>query len=196
MTAAIATVLSVRPSLSGDQAAAIVERTAADVNGGTGCHRCPLLRDSFTGWGALAVEAALRSLAGPLPARDALEPNDGVVNPYPLWGLPRRVAATIDYWDDPVDAYRIKLRRGQALIAALDGPRNVQTELSFWHAATPSFDTAPSGAARYLVSLASGLADSQRLVAVAPNDGLYLLAVRAAKPGSGSYTLRVSRTTP
>ena len=196
VTAAIATVLSVRPSLSAGQAAAIVERTATDVNGGAGCHRCRLLRDSFTGWGALDVEAALRSLAGPLPARDALEPNDGALNPYPLWGLPRRVAATIDFWDDPVDTYRIKLRRGQALIAALDGPPNVQTELSFWHAATPSFDTAPSGAARYLVSLASGLADSQRLVAVAPTDGLYLLAVRAAKPGSGSYTLRVSRTTP
>ena len=196
VTAAIATVLSFRPRLTARQAAAIVERTARDVHGGTGCRRCPLLRDQFTGWGALDVEAALRSLAGPPPPADPLEPNDGAAVPYALWGLPRTVAATIDYWDDPVDVYRVRLARGQALIAKLDGPTGVQTELSLWLAASPSVDTTAANAARYLVSLASGLTDSQRLVAVAPAAGFYLVAVRAAKPGSGSYTLRVSSTTP
>ena len=196
VAAAIATVLSVRPRLTAGQAAAIVERTAADVSAGTGCRRCPLLRDKFTGWGALNVEAALRSLAGSPPPRDALEPNDGAARPYPLWGLPRVVVATIDYWDDPVDVYRVKLRKGQAVVAALDGPIDVQTELSLWLAPTPGVDAEAPGAARYLVALAGGLTDSQRVVAVVPADGLYLVAVRAAKPGSGPYTLRVSRTTP
>lgn len=196
VTAAIATVLSLRPRLTAGQAAAIVERTARDVNAGTGCRRCPLLRDEFTGWGALDVEAALRSLAGPPPPADSLEPNDGVAVPYPLWGLPRTVAATIDYWDDPVDVYRVRLGKGQALLATLDGPAGVQTELSLWLAAAPSVDTTAANAARYLVSLASGLTDSQRLVAVAPAGGFYLVAVRAAKPGSGPYRLRISRTTP
>ena len=196
VTAAIATVLSVRPRLTAGQAAAIVERTATDVNAGTGCSRCPLLRDQFTGWGALDVEAALRALAGPLPAPDAFEPNDGVADAYPLWGLPRSIVATIDYWDDPVDVYRVHLRKGQALVAALDGPAGVQTELSIWQAKTPSVDTGAPAAARYLVSLANGLTDSQRLIAVAPADGFFLVAVRAAKPGSGPYTLRVSRATP
>lgn len=196
VTAAIATVLSVRPRLTAGQAATIVERTATDVSGGTGCRRCPLLRDQFTGWGALNVEAALRSLAGPLPPPDVLEPNDSATGAYPLWGLPRSVVATIDYWDDPVDVYRVKLSKGQVLVAALVGPAGVQTELTVWLAQSPSVDTGASNAARYLVALASGLTESQRVVAVAPADGFYLVAVRAAKPGSGQYTLRVSRTTP
>ena len=196
VTAAIATVLSVRPKLTAGQAATIVERTASDVSAGTGCRRCPLLRDQFTGWGALNVEAALRSLAGPAPAPDALEPNDTAAGAYPLWGLPRSIAATIDYWDDPVDVYRVRLRKGQALVVALDGPVGVQTELSLWLATSPRVDTSAPAAARYLVSLASGLTDSQHLVAVAPADGFYLVAVRAAKPGSGPYVLRVSHTTP
>ncbi len=196
VTAAIATVLALRPRLTGLQAARIVQRTAVDVNAGTGCRRCPLLRDSFTGWGALDVEAALRALAGPAPARDVLETNDGSDAPYPVWGLPRRIEATLDYWDDPVDVYRVRLRAGQTLTAALDGPGNVQTELSLWDSSTPSVDATGPAAARHLLAASSQLSRTQRVVAAVPRSGFYLVAVRAATPGDGSYTLRIAPSAP
>lgn len=196
VAAAVATVLALRPRLTGLQAARIVQRTAADVNAGTGCRRCPLLRDSFTGWGALDVEAALRSLAGAPPPRDALETNDGSDAPYPLWGLPRRIEATLDYWDDPVDVYRVRLRAGQTLTASLDGPAGVQTELSLWHADTPSVDATGPAAARHLLAASSQLSRTQRVVVAVPRGGFYLVAVRAATPGDGAYALRVARVAP
>jgi len=75
-TAAAAMLLSVDPTLEPNQVTTILERTATDANAGNGCRRCPLGRDSFTGWGRLNVQAALAALSGPLPPPDAFEPND------------------------------------------------------------------------------------------------------------------------
>ncbi len=199
VAAAIALVLSARPALTAEQAALVVERSAADVSAATGCHRCPLLRDAFTGWGALDVENALRSLAGPLPAHDSLEPNDTPEGAYALWGLPRKVAATLDFWDDPVDVYRVRMKAGQVLTASLSGPGGVQTELSIWDGATTSFGAGTetgAAAGMHLLAASSQLADTQRVVAVAAATGTYLVSVRAARPGGGSYTLRVARARP
>lgn len=196
VAAAVALVLSVRPSLTALQAAAIVERTAADVSAATGCPRCPPLRDSFTGWGALDVNAALRSLTGPLPPADTLEPNDDAAGAYPLWGLPRTVRASVDYWDDPVDAYRVRMRAGQVLVATLNGPRDTQTELSVWAPGVTDLDSAGPSAARSLVASSAQLVDTQRVVAVAAADGIYVVAVRAARPGGGAYTLSLTRRAP
>jgi subtilisin family serine protease len=196
VTAAVALLLSRRPRLSAAQAATLVERSASDVNAASGCRRCPLLRDSFSGWGALNVEATLRALAGPLPPRDLFEPNDGVADAYPLWGLPRTVNATLDYWDDPLDVYRVRLRAGQSLVATFNRPTGVQSELALWRTGTPTLEVGDPRGAGYLVATTGELMASQRLVAVAPVAGFYLLAIRATTPGGGAYLLRVARATP
>lgn len=196
VAAAIALVLSLRPSLTARQAATVVEQSATDVNGGTGCRRCPLLRDGYTGWGSLNIESALRSLAGPVPPVDPFEPNDDVAHAYPLWGLPRTVTAALDFWDDPLDVYSVRMQAGQALQATLDGPPGVQTELALWAARTTSLDTAGPAAAGYLLDSSARLTATQQVVAVVPKDGFYLVAVRAARPGSGAYRLTVSRAQP
>ena len=81
----------------------------------TGCPPCPIGRDSLTGWGALDVAAALDRLGNEadLPTADALEPNDdaGTLG-LPARGGSRKVDATLDYWDDPVDVYAITLKQG------------------------------------------------------------------------------------
>lgn len=196
VSAAVALVLSVRPSLTADQAATVVERTATDVTAGTGCSRCPLLRDAYTGWGALNIDSALRALAGPLPPADSHEPNDVPTGGYLVTNLPRTLTATIDYWDDPFDVYRVQLRAQQVVSAVLTGPNDMQTQLSLWSPGTLAIDPTALGNARNLIALESKPGTSQRLVATAPADGLYVLAVRAGTAGSGQYTLRVSRAGP
>ena len=42
---------------------------------------------------------------------------------YTLWGPKRQVEASLDFWDDQNDVYRIRLRSGQRVYASLVGPR-------------------------------------------------------------------------
>ena len=44
----------------------ILERSATDVNASNGCKQCPLLRDTFSGWGRLDVAKAVAALDGVL----------------------------------------------------------------------------------------------------------------------------------
>ena len=54
----------------------ILERSSTDVNASNGCKQCPLLRDTFSGWGRLDIAKAIAALDGVLPPPDRLEPND------------------------------------------------------------------------------------------------------------------------
>src|SRR5439155_3042662 len=104
VSAAAALLFALQPTLKADQVSAILERTADDANASNGCRRCPLLRDSLTGWGRLNIANALASLGGPLPPADRYETNDDAgAQAFTLWGRTIRTRATIDYWDDPVD---------------------------------------------------------------------------------------------
>src|ERR671933_165874 len=76
VSAAAALLLAIEPTLKPDQVSAILERTADDANASNGCRRCPLLRDSLTGWGRLNIASALAALRGPLPPADRYETND------------------------------------------------------------------------------------------------------------------------
>ena len=51
VSAAAALLLAARPSLAPDQVMALLERSAVDVSAATGCSRCPLGRDWYSGWG-------------------------------------------------------------------------------------------------------------------------------------------------
>jgi subtilisin family serine protease len=194
VSAAAALLLATRPSLTPNQVAFLLERSADDVSSATGCRKCPLGRDALSGWGRLDVAKALGALGGPLPARDAFEGNDDAGgSAFPLYGSTRTIHAAIDYWDDQVDVYRVYLRRGQRLYSNLSGPSRTDLNLLLWKPGTQHVDG-------LLVHLDQRVARSVRpgptehLGYRAKAAGWYYLEVKIATPGSGAYTLAFAKT--
>jgi subtilisin family serine protease len=188
VTAAAALLFALDPRLKADQVANVLERTADDVNAATGCAACPLLRDSLTGWGRLNIAKALAIVAkGAAPAADHFETNDDLgAQGYRVYG--RRVAlhATIDFWDDPVDVYRVQLLAGQTLTAAISGPEQTSASLSLWDPRATSLLSPKS------LRVARSF---RRLVFGTPPGagGVYSLAVKIEQPGSGGYALSLTK---
>ena len=130
--------LALRPGLSPNQVAYLVERTADyDANAASGCRKCALLRDSLSGWGRLDVAKAIGALSGTLPPRDAYEANDDAgAQATTLFGGTRTIHAAIDYSDDDVDVYRVYVRRGERLYANLSGKTRADLNLLLWKPGT------------------------------------------------------------
>lgn len=195
VSAAAALLLAARPDLAPEQVATVLERSAVDVNAATGCKRCPLQRDSFSGWGRLDVTAALRALEGPLPAADAYETNDDAGDrAYPLYGRSRLVRATLDFWDDQIDVYAVRVRRGERIAAVLRGPAGTDTDLILWKPGTQRVEglSARRQALRATQSARAG--PNERFLYEAPAGGWYFVEVKLTTPGAGSYTLRVAKS--
>ena len=191
--AAAAMLLSVAPNLTPDQVTTILERTATDAIGGNGCADCRLGRDAFTGWGRLNVAAALTALAGPLPAADAFEPNDDAGGAaWSLTGTAGTLRATVDFWDDQNDVYRIRLRRGQKLYAVLSGPTGKDTALALWKPETVRVDDLRAQDMRLRHSARPGYVE--KLSYRAPRTGFYFLHVKIEAEGAGPYKLQFSKT--
>jgi hypothetical protein len=189
VSAAAALLLAGRPQLQPDQVSALLTRTANDAEPDTGCERCWPGRDSLTGWGMLDVADAVRALDGTLPEPDRFEANDEAATAARLWGRKRhRIRATIDYWDDQVDVYKIKLRRGQRLVARLRGPRGTNTNLFLWKPGTRRV----AGSAvdrRQLAAQSRSPGSDERIRARAQEAGWYFLEVKISTSGAGRYQL-------
>ena len=73
-----------------------------------------------------AVSTSLRRYgsfpASSLHATDTSRTTTAGEDAAPLWGLTRRIEATLDFWDDQSDVYAIRLRRGQPVYASVRGP--------------------------------------------------------------------------
>ena len=163
VTAAAALLFAALPTLRAEQAAAVLERSAVDID-------VPG-RDSRTGWGRLDIAAAFDALAGPLPPADVLEPNDAVgAEAASLDPVSVEVDATLDYWDDPIDVYRVRLAAGQTLSAHVTGPPGVAVTL--WQ---------PEGRLTL---------PARKLVYRAPSAGWYDVKVFLRWAGSARYQLR------
>jgi subtilisin family serine protease len=192
-SAAAAMLLSVDPSLSPDQVTTILERTATDANAGNGCRHCPLGRDAFSGWGRLNVAAAIAALAGPVPPTDTLEPNDDAgVSAWPLSGRTGSLHATVDFWDDQSDVYRLRVHRGQKLFVVLSGPTDTDTVLALWRPGTERVDDLRKQSMRLRVSARPGFVE--KISYVARRTGFYYLQVKIQAGGAGRYTLQFSKT--
>jgi hypothetical protein len=192
VAAAAATIIGTRPDLSADQVTALLSRSATDVSAVTGCRYCPLGRDPLTGWGRLDVSAALAALTGPLPAADAFEPNDDAgEHAYPLWGAQRRIVATLDYWDDQSDVYRVQLQRGERLFVSLVGPTGTDTTLALWLPETLEVDDLAHQVFRARLSSRPG--PDEFLGYRAPVAGSYFLHVKLTAEGAGAYRLSIVR---
>jgi hypothetical protein len=180
VSAAAALLLGVDPRLTPDQVAWLLERSADDDNALTGCGECPTGRDKFTGWGRLDVLSALTALGDgtSLPPRDHYEPNDEA-GPWShaVPPLPRTIGATLDYWDDDVDVYRVRLVRGQRLFAHLtpDLPRRVA--LALWAPETKLVEGIDADTGDRLLE-GRRVGGQSRLTYRAPTTGTYYLELK------------------
>ncbi|HJQ51708.1 MAG TPA: S8 family serine peptidase [Gaiellaceae bacterium] len=181
VSAAAAVLLGLNPALSPSQVTTILERNTDDVGPAAICggDPCPSGRDKFSGWGSLDVQKAVAALdSGVLPPSDHFEPNDSVSQAYRLTG-PRPVAgATLDYWDDPVDVYRVKLARGQRLLARVRSRPTVSVVLR-GDAKAPLAHTGPGQALHLAYRV--------------PRTGWYYVELHTVV-GAGRYTLRLNES--
>jgi subtilisin family serine protease len=193
VSAAAATLLALAPTLTNSQVAAILEHSADDVNAASGCARCALLHDPFSGFGRLDVARAVAALAGPLPAPDRYETNDDAgAQAHTLWGRQLKLSATVDYYDDAVDVYRVALAGHEQLSARLVGGwAGAKVSLTLWKPRTTKVDDSRS-ALRAAQSAAPAAA--QQLRFTAPGRGWYFVEVKVTSPGYGPYTLSLAKT--
>ena len=193
VSAAAAMLFAVDPALANSQVSSILEHSADDVNAATGCPKCALLRDPYSGWGRLDVAKAIAALSGPLPAPDHYEGNDDAgTDAYTVWGKQRTLSATLDYYDDPVDVYRVAIGPGEKLVAKATGSwAGAQISLTLWRPGTKRVET-NSRTLQAARSLTSGAV--QRVAYTAKGRGWYYVEVKDVAPGFGSYTLTLTKT--
>ncbi|HEY1370366.1 MAG TPA: S8 family serine peptidase [Gaiellaceae bacterium] len=199
VTAAAAMLLSILPSLTPDQLSALLEQNADDVTASTGCLPCTPGHDPYSGWGRLdvaravdVVQHAANGEGGLLPPKDRDETNDDAgSSSWPLYGFRPKVKATLDYYDDAVDVYRVFLRPGQRLSAHLDGPENANTNLVLWKPGTERIDDVKTQL-RAAQSVKPG--SVEQLAYRATRGGWYYVEARITTPGFGPYTLTLTKS--
>jgi subtilisin family serine protease len=195
VSAAAAVLLGLNPALTRSQVAVILEQHADDVDAASGCSLCPVGRDRYSGWGSLDVEKAVDAVnsGAPLPLSDRWEPNDDVAQGHKLWGRKPAVAATIGYWDDPVDIYRVKLERGQRVQAHMAAQWNhAAVAVNLWR---PGTKTVLKGhRARWRVAQSAHAGRTETLAYRARQAGWYYVELKVARPGAGRYSLRLTKS--
>ena len=197
VSAAAALVRALRSSLSPDQVTFVLERAARDMNGANGCRPCPRGRDRLTGWGRLDVTGALeRATSGTVFRKDVRETNDEAGSQAStLRGRKGRIKATLDYWDDQIDVYRLRLRRGRHLSVSLHGPARGDSNLLLWKPGTKRVDDlSPHGqSGRVAQSVRAGSVQNIRRYR-AKVSGWYYVEARLASKSAGPYSLRFTKT--
>ncbi|HXK13435.1 MAG TPA: S8 family serine peptidase [Gaiellaceae bacterium] len=198
VSAAAALLLGQDPGLKPEQVAWLLERSADDASAATGCARCPVGRDMYTGWGTLDVLAALTMLSDtPLPPPDRLEPNDDA-GPWShaLPSLPRTITASLDYWDDNIDVYRVPLKKGVRLFAHLTPGAPANVRLALWAPGTQHVELVPAHALSDTRVAQGRRAGGQvRLAYRAGATGVYYLEAKLVAPVRDpvQYTLGLNR---
>jgi subtilisin family serine protease len=195
VSAAAALLLGADPSLTPDQVGYILERSADDASTLTGCGACAAGRDALTGWGALDVAAALTRLTStlPLPRPDRYEPNDDAgVWAHSLPAGQRAIDASLDYWDDNLDVYRVHLYAGQRLFARLTPGAAAKITLQLWAPGTDHVDGLDVRSARLADSHQAGR--QVRLSFRVRRRGVYYLSAKVVSrtPEPAQYHLSLA----
>jgi subtilisin family serine protease len=194
VSAAAALLLGEDPALRPEQVAWLLERTAADATPATGCSMCLTGRDRFTGWGALDVNAALVALTtGTLPAPDHYEPNDDA-GPWAhaLPPLPRTIDATLDYWDDNIDVYRVHLDKGRRLFARVSAGLRGSVRMALWAPGTARVEGLAAQQPRLAQSRLVGA--QARLAYRALKTGTYYLELKLVRKNTDPVQYRLALT--
>lgn len=192
VTAAAAVLFALKPTLQADQVINILERSSTDVNASNGCKQCPLQRDTYSGWGRLDVSKAVAALDGVLPDPDRLEPNDDAgKSAARLSAKTTSVRATIDFWDDQIDVYRIYFRKNQRLHLTLEGPEGANSNLLLWRPGTRRVGDLRTQNLRAAQAIGPGA--SHKLGYRVPASGYYYVELKLATRGFGPYELTITR---
>ena len=194
---AAAVLLAAKPALAAEQVATLLTRSAADVNVATGCRPCPFLRDALSGWGRLDVTAAVAQAqqSWALPPADRYETNDDAGTHAPkLYGRRRQFVATIDYWDDQTDVYRVYLREGEQLAVTLRRPARTDTKLVLWRPGTRRVEGMSVALQRMKLRQSARRGATEFVTHRAKERGWHYVQVKAAAAGSGAYTLSYSKS--
>ena len=195
VAAAAALLFSARPTLRPEQVRSLLERAAEDSTPANGCRSCRRGRDSLSGWGRLNIEQALVAAASP-PPRDRFEPNDEAGSQaLKLRGARADLMATVDFWDDQTDVYRVHLGAGQTLSARLEGPSGSNSALLLWKPGTSRVEGRLS--VRLLeqrVAASTRRGWRQRVSYRARQAGWHYLQVKVVGRGSGPYRIRYTKS--
>ena len=185
VAAAAALLLASNPALHPSQVMTILESTTADIeNEG---------RDAESGFGLLSIRDALAGLVVP-PPLDQGEVNDDVGTARTLYGNDPRVSATIDWFDDPEDVYRVYLRKGSRATIRVKGPKGQRPSLVLWRPGTKRITPLTQ------VALRSGAVVAYKQDTTNPSlsrqiveTGWYFVNVKAEKGRGGPYTLTIAK---
>ncbi|MEO5634762.1 S8 family serine peptidase [Gaiella sp.] len=190
VTAAAAALLASSPRLTADQVMSLLLGSSVDATTANGCAVCAPGRDRFTGSGRLDQTGALELLGTGVPAADRFEPNDGAgAGAYPLFGQRRRIDATLDFWNDRDDVYRVYLRVGERLAVTSAAGAPVRPALSLWTPGTLAVDAKSAPIRRLSIRPAGGALTHRARVA-----GWYVLHLRATRAASGAYRVTVTKS--
>ena len=129
-----------------------------------------------------------------LPRPDRYEANDDAGSfAWPLKWRRGTLTATIDFWDDETDVYRVRLKRGQRFSAVLRGPAGTNTNLLLWKPGTKTV-RGFKGTSRRVAARSAGPGPRERITRYrARKTGFYFLEVRLSRRGSGPYSLSLSK---
>ena len=199
VSGAAALLIAMKPTLRPDQVAALLERSAADATPSTGCRRCIGSRDPYSGLGpARRRRRRCGRWRRRCPPPDRYESNDdaGDARVRALGPVDRRRRATLDFWDDQIDVYKIRLLEGP------DGRRfapgaggHATPNLVLWRPGTQQVEgLSPALQARRLTQSVRGRRDGA-LPAPRAAGRLVLRRAQARRtPGAGQYRLHISKS--
>ena len=191
MAAAAALLFGEEAALRPDQVSTILKLMADDATPGNGCGDCSPGPDPLSGFGRLNVGAALDALQAAPPAPDRFEPNDDAGAEAATVYHSMSATATLDWWDDPNDVYRIHLARGQRLTVLVHAdPKKIDPSLVLWKPGLDALADARSDLrARRSIH---GPGVPERIRFKAPRSAWYYLQVKLARPGLGPYRIHLA----
>jgi hypothetical protein len=169
---------------------AILKLSADDATPANGCDECSPGPDSLSGFGRLDVAAALDALQGPTPVADRFEPNDDAGSEAAIVYRSMAATATLDWWDDPNDVYRIHLVRGQRLSVLVTAGPKIDPSIVLWKPGLHALADARSDLRARRAIHPPGA--PERIRFKAHRTAWYTLQVRLARGGLGPYRIRLA----
>jgi subtilisin family serine protease len=190
VAAAAALLFGEEPALRPDQVSEILKLSASDATPANGCADCTVGPDSLSGFGRLDVSDALDALQSPPPTPDRFEPNDDAGSEATVVYRSLAATATLDWWDDPNDVYRIHLVKGQRLSVLVHAPPKIDPSIVLWKPGLDSLADARSDLRARRSIHGPGVPERIRFKAY--RTAWYTLQVKLARPAFGPYRLRLT----